>query len=137
MPTAQQSGSMHCAARTLLFSNVRNVFIGGLFVFICLPPGMCLSNKAHGNHSIHYYLVLLGSRVQRSSQSWKASVPLFLSVWKMKLGDNSIQLNKHHSQCSNYVLCTSPENHSTVEKENNFIDCERLLKCPHSTDLSR
>jgi len=104
MPTAQQSGGLLGSARTWIFSNVRNVFTGGLFVFICLTPEMCLSNKAHCNHAIHYYLAILGSRVQRSSQSWKASLPLFLAIWKLKHGDNSIQLNKHHPQYNTSYL---------------------------------
>lgn len=68
MPTAQQSGGLLGGARTWFFSNVRNIFIGELFTFICLTPGMCLRNKSHHNHAIHYYLGLLGSGVQ-SSQS--------------------------------------------------------------------
>lgn len=98
MPTAQQSGGLLGGARTWIFSNVRSVFIGGLFVFIFLPSGMCLRNKARCNHATHCYLALLGSRVQRSPQSWKASLPLFLALWKLKSGDNSIQLNKHQPQ---------------------------------------
>lgn len=98
MPTAQQSGGLLGDARTWIFSNVRSVFIGGLFVFIFLPPGICLRNKAHCNRAIHYYLALLDSRVQRSPQSWKTSLPLFLALWKLRSGDNSIQLKKHHPQ---------------------------------------
>lgn len=138
MPATQQSGSLLGGARTLLFSNVRKLFIVELFVFICLPPGMCLSNKAHGNHVIHYYLALLGSGVQRISQSWKASLPLFLSLWKMKHGDNSIQLHKHRPQRNaSYPLQFSRKKTAQCKREKKKNGCERLLKTPHSTDLSR
>lgn len=122
MPATQQSGSLLGGARTLLFSNVRKLFIVELFVFICLPPGMCLSNKAHGNHVIHYYLALLGSGVQRISESWKASLPLFLSLWKMKHGDNSIQLHKHRPQCNaSYPLQFSRKKTAQCKREKKIM----------------
>lgn len=99
-------------ARTWLFSSVRNIFMGGLFGFICLTPGMRLSNKAHCNHAIHYYLALLGSRVQRSLQSWKVSLPSY-GNWSMEI--TAFSSTNTIPSATPVILCNPAETNSSAK----------------------